>query len=150
MALQSDGPARLRKLSNFSRSLDGWPKIYYLELHRASEGTLNRGSRLHLQSLDPTNPHWARVVSYSPFSICIIHQEGLCPSSETLIGWWWMSTVKNLSIYRAPISYSIHCNTVLIPVHWVTIFLNFNFSVKGRIWLKFAWSVLIIRWLEHW
>jgi hypothetical protein len=34
------------------RSVIGWvTKIYYLELLRASEGMLNRWSRLHLQSL---------------------------------------------------------------------------------------------------
>jgi hypothetical protein len=34
------------------RSVTGWvTKIYYLELRRASEGTLSRWSRLHLQSL---------------------------------------------------------------------------------------------------
>jgi hypothetical protein len=27
----------------------------------------------------PTNPHWARVVG--PFSLCVIHKEGLCPTS---------------------------------------------------------------------
>jgi hypothetical protein len=60
----------------------GWvTKIYYLELLRASEGTLSRWSRLHLQSLAPTNPHWARVVGYGPFSLWVIHMEGLCPSS---------------------------------------------------------------------
>jgi hypothetical protein len=33
----------------------GWvTKIYYLELFRASEGTLSHWSRLHLQSLAPT------------------------------------------------------------------------------------------------
>jgi hypothetical protein len=33
----------------------GWvTKIYYHELLRASEGTLNRWSRLHLQSFVPT------------------------------------------------------------------------------------------------
>jgi hypothetical protein len=33
----------------------GWvTKIYYLELFRASEGTLSSWSRLHLQSLAPT------------------------------------------------------------------------------------------------
>jgi hypothetical protein len=37
-------------------------------------------SRLHLQSLAPTNPHWARMVDYGPFSLCVIHKEGLCPS----------------------------------------------------------------------
>jgi hypothetical protein len=48
---------------------------------RASEGTLSCWSRLHLQSIAPTNPHWARVVGYGPFSLCAIHKEGLCPSS---------------------------------------------------------------------
>jgi hypothetical protein len=41
---------------------------------------LSRWSRLHiLQSLAPTN--WARVVGYGPFSLWLIHKEGLCPSS---------------------------------------------------------------------
>jgi hypothetical protein len=44
-------------------SVIGWiTKIYYLELLRALEGTLSRWSRLHLQSLAPTNLHWDRVV----------------------------------------------------------------------------------------
>jgi hypothetical protein len=44
---------RLRKLSNVRKgpSSDGSPKIYYIEQLRASEGTLSRWSRLHLQSL---------------------------------------------------------------------------------------------------
>jgi hypothetical protein len=43
-----------RKLSNVLKGLMGWvTKIYYLELLRALEGTLNRWSRLHLQSLAP-------------------------------------------------------------------------------------------------
>jgi hypothetical protein len=29
----------------------------------------------------PTNPYWALVVGYGPFSLCVIHKEGLCPSS---------------------------------------------------------------------
>jgi hypothetical protein len=48
---------RSHKLSNASQSLDGCPKIYYLELLHASEGTLSGWSRLHLQSLAPTNSH---------------------------------------------------------------------------------------------
>jgi hypothetical protein len=27
------------------------------------------------------NTHWARVVGYGPISLCVIHKEGLCPSS---------------------------------------------------------------------
>jgi hypothetical protein len=42
---------------------------------RASDGTLSP-PRLHLQSLAPTNPHWARVVGYGSFSFCVIHKEG--------------------------------------------------------------------------
>jgi hypothetical protein len=72
---------RSPKLSNVRQSLDGWPKIYYLELLRPSYGMLSRWSQLHLQLLTPTNPHWARVVGYGPFSLCVIHKEGLCPSS---------------------------------------------------------------------
>jgi hypothetical protein len=59
-------------------------KIYYFELIRALKGTLSRWSRLHLQSLTPTSPHWARVVGYGPFSFCVIHKEGLCPSSRDI------------------------------------------------------------------
>jgi hypothetical protein len=33
-----------------------------------------------LQTLAPTNPHWARVVGYGPSS-WVIHKEGLCPSN---------------------------------------------------------------------
>jgi hypothetical protein len=42
---------------------------------------------LHLQSLTPTNPHKARVLGYSPFSLCIIiHKGDLCPSSGDING----------------------------------------------------------------
>jgi hypothetical protein len=44
--------------------------LFTIELRRASEDTLSRWSRLHLQSLASTNPHWARI-----------HKEALCPSS---------------------------------------------------------------------
>jgi hypothetical protein len=65
---------RSRKLNYISRSLDGWPKIYYLEFLRASESTISRWSRLHLQSLAPTNRHWARVVDHGPFFLYIIRR----------------------------------------------------------------------------
>jgi hypothetical protein len=63
-------------------SVIGWvTKFYYLEFIRASAGTLSFCSRLHLQSLSATYPHWACVVGYGPFSLCAIHKEELCPSS---------------------------------------------------------------------
>jgi hypothetical protein len=67
---------RSRKLSNVGQSL-----VSPCQSLRASEGTLSRWFRLHLQSLAPTNQHRARVVGYSPFSLCVIHKEGLCSSS---------------------------------------------------------------------
>jgi hypothetical protein len=61
--------------------------MYYLELLRPSEGTLSRWSWLHLQSLAPTNPHWARVVGYGPFSLGVQSIEKACaPAVGTLIG----------------------------------------------------------------
>jgi hypothetical protein len=44
-----------------------------------------RWSRLHLKSLAPTNLHWASVVGYGPFSLCVIYKEGLCPAVGILI-----------------------------------------------------------------
>jgi hypothetical protein len=73
------------------QSLEGWPKMYYLELLRASEGTLRRWSRLHLQSLAPTNPHWTRVVGYGP--LCVIHTKDLCPSSGDINRLMMMNTM---------------------------------------------------------
>jgi hypothetical protein len=87
---------RSRKLRNVGRSLNGYPKMSYLELLRASEGTLSHWSRLHLQSLAPSKPHWARVVGYGPFSLCIIHKEGLCPRSGDING-LMMMMIANLS-----------------------------------------------------
>jgi hypothetical protein len=57
----------------------GWVTNIYFDLLRASEGTLSQ-SRLHLQSLAPTNPHWVRGGLW-PSSLWVIHKEGLCPSS---------------------------------------------------------------------
>jgi hypothetical protein len=36
---------------------------------------------VYYMSESPTNSHWARVVGYGPFSLWVIHKEGLCPSS---------------------------------------------------------------------
>jgi hypothetical protein len=65
---QLDGPGvsafgvRSLKLSNIGRWSDEWPKIYYLEHFRASEGRLSRWPRLHLQSLAPANPHLTLII----------------------------------------------------------------------------------------
>jgi hypothetical protein len=54
------------KLSNVCKGR--WPKIYYLELLRASEST----------AFAVVNP--PVVVGYVPFFLCVIHKEGLCSS----------------------------------------------------------------------
>jgi hypothetical protein len=59
-------------------------QIYYIELTRASEGTLSRWFRLHLQSLVPRS--LARVMRYDPFSLCVILSKACAPAAETLIG----------------------------------------------------------------
>jgi hypothetical protein len=61
-AEELDGPSGqcARRAIAEAKHLSQWPvlgwvtKIYYLELLCASEGTLSRWSRLHLQSLSPT------------------------------------------------------------------------------------------------
>ncbi|RVE50430.1 hypothetical protein evm_004967 [Chilo suppressalis] len=59
-------------------SVIGWvTKNIYLEFLRASEGTLSRWSRLHLQSLAPANPHWARVVVWALFPLPSLKRENL-------------------------------------------------------------------------
>jgi hypothetical protein len=69
------------------RSLEKWPTIYYIEFLRSAEGTISCSSRLHLQSLAPTSPHWARGGYGNPYvSLCTIHKEGLCPSSGGING----------------------------------------------------------------
>jgi hypothetical protein len=35
----------------------------------------------HVKPLESTNPHWARVVGYGPYSLCVFHEKVLCPSS---------------------------------------------------------------------
>jgi hypothetical protein len=39
------------------------------------------GHGCNFQSLAGTNPHWARVVGYGLFSLCVIHKEGVCHRS---------------------------------------------------------------------
>jgi hypothetical protein len=98
---------RSQKLSNVGQSLDGWPKIYYLELLRASEGTLSRWFRLHLQSLPPINSHWARVVGYGPFSLCVIHKEVLWLSSGDINRLMMMIIIIEVKKWEKIISYGL-------------------------------------------
>jgi hypothetical protein len=83
-----DGPVvsvRSRKLSNVDQSLDGWPKMYYLEFLRAAEGKLSSWF----------SPYWVRVVAYCPFSLSVIHKEGLCSSRD--IDWLMLMMMKTKS-----------------------------------------------------
>jgi hypothetical protein len=86
-----------RRLSNFGQSLDGWPKIYYLELH-ASEGTLSRWVpatiavvSTHQPVLDPRG--------YGPFSLCVIYKEGLSPSSGNINRLMMITKILNIALH---------------------------------------------------
>jgi hypothetical protein len=94
-------------------------EIYNLELLRASEGTLSCWSRLHLQSLASINPHWAGVVGYGPFSLWIIHKEGLCPSS---------GDINRLMMMRSK------CRSLMLPKPIDFILVFYLYSKNGAIW----------------
>jgi hypothetical protein len=70
---------RTRKLSNIGQSL-GWVTKNSLSRAPPCFGR-HVDPGCNLQSIAPTNPHWARVVHYGPFSLCTIHKEGSCPNS---------------------------------------------------------------------
>jgi hypothetical protein len=38
-----------------------------------------------LQSLASTKSHWAYVVDYGLFSLCVIHKEGLCFNNNNIL-----------------------------------------------------------------
>jgi hypothetical protein len=65
-------------------------------------------ARLHLQSLKPTNPHWARVVGYGPFSLCAINKEGLCSSSGDINRLLMMMTYLLAVILRIVLYYCLY------------------------------------------
>jgi hypothetical protein len=58
----------------------------------------------------PTNTHCARVVGYGPFSLCVIHKEGLCPSSRDINRMMMMNNYKLGSRIHAdgPASGNVH------------------------------------------
>jgi hypothetical protein len=75
-----DGPAVIALRRAIAEVKQRWSVIGWVSkilLSRASEGTLSRWSRLHLQSLPPTNPHSARVSIVSVKNIFIIYLSAL-------------------------------------------------------------------------
>jgi hypothetical protein len=68
-----------------------------------------------MQSLASTNPHWARVVHYSPFSLCVIHKKGLCPTSgDTNRLMMMMMTHDHLRV-RSTALHAIHFSSFSYP-----------------------------------
>jgi hypothetical protein len=58
----------------------GWlTKIYYLDLLHASECTLAVGLGC-IAVVSTHTPHWARVVGYGPFTLCVIQRKGRAPA----------------------------------------------------------------------
>jgi hypothetical protein len=69
------------KLSKVGQVIGWVTKNLLSRAPRASEGTLSQ-SRRNLQSLAPTNPHWACVVGYGLFSLGV----ACAPAVGTLMG----------------------------------------------------------------
>jgi hypothetical protein len=60
-----------------------------------------------------SNPHWASVVGYGPFSLCVIHKEGMC---------WGRGDINRLLIKITYIMFyitypSYFTYTFLVPIH---------------------------------
>jgi hypothetical protein len=49
-----------------------------------SETVMKSGILVNVCYICYPNPHWARVVGYGSFSLCVINMESLCPSSEEI------------------------------------------------------------------
>jgi hypothetical protein len=94
----------------------------------------------------PTNPHWARVVGYGPFSLWIIHKEGLCPSC---------GDIKRLMMILKSNGFSVTLKVPLVP--WLK---NSNFWIVGDIygsyfvatlfydnlmWTYANWSIILVK-----
>jgi hypothetical protein len=73
VAVASALAVRSRKLSKVHKSWSSDWRPRANDQERALEGILSRWSRLHLQPSAPSIPHWARVVGYGSFSLCVIH-----------------------------------------------------------------------------
>jgi hypothetical protein len=94
--------------------------LKYLLIHT----TLSRWSRLHLQLLTPTSSIWAGVVGYGPFSLCVIHKEGLWLSRGTL-NRLMMMTYYGRSIAReeldGPAVSALRCAIAEVKQRWSAI-----------------------------
>jgi hypothetical protein len=54
-----------------------------------------------------TNPHWTRVVGYGLFSLCVIHKEGLCPSSGDINSLMMMMIWQQGTVILMLLSFSL-------------------------------------------
>jgi hypothetical protein len=70
-----------------------------------------------LQSLAPTNPHWARVVGYGPFSSWLIHKEGLCPSSGDVNRLMMMMNYTSIEEEKKKIGLGSDCYNIFIAIY---------------------------------
>jgi hypothetical protein len=73
----------MRKYS-FSLILNNDPNYEYTKKKTLYFANYNKSSNRLFNKVRPTNTQWARVVGYGPFFLCIIHKEGLCPSSGNI------------------------------------------------------------------
>jgi hypothetical protein len=102
--LELDGPAvsALRRavaaIKTFATFVGLWMGDQKFIISSSSVLRKARWSQLNSQSPAPTNPHWARVVDYGLFSLCVICKEGLCPSSGDINRLMMMIAVHTFSL----------------------------------------------------
>jgi hypothetical protein len=106
---------RSRRLSNVGQSLDKWPKNLISWAPPCFGRHVKPLVSAAFAVVTPTNSHWARVVGYSPFSLCVIHKEGLYPSSGDINRLMMIALITNCKCilwrtvdrtYACPTNYS--------------------------------------------
>jgi hypothetical protein len=121
----------------------GWvTKINYLELLRASAGTLSRWSRLHLQSLAPTSVSW-RVDVRRP--VVKINAESLSQHDEKHVVPTLLSGIRvgGRAFVRTFVTFDMtltrfHFSERLSSLLFYSVSWNNNFMEKLRKWITYV------------
>jgi hypothetical protein len=88
---------------------------------------------LFLQST--TNPHWARVMGYGSFSLCVFIRKACAPAVGTLIGWWWETLFYTMfwwdeALLRTPTPWSAESKPYPNQhYHWLTTMKSKDFRI---------------------
>jgi hypothetical protein len=81
-----------------------------------------------------TNPHWACVVCYGPFSLCVIHKKSLCPSSGHINRLMMMMKISKAIALISNCKCLMCCWPYICMqfiIIWTWIYSNNNFTCHG-------------------